>query len=128
MENTNKQQLTITLSPSQTSALHELAHREGCDAEHLVTRSVDAFIVAYRLSDKQAQIADSTKQDVIIKLLVALTKMVGQVLYFVTMPITIGPPKAKLNTEGIALQWHHSEKFATELLCPPSNSRLAAKS
>jgi len=54
-----------------------------------------------------------------IKLMVSLMKLVGQAIYFSSLPLTTGPVKARLNEEGVSIQWHRSEKFALDLLKRP---------
>lgn len=118
----SKYEVTITLTPAQLAALEELSKTENSDLASLVHRGVDTFLATYRFSPVNLEAKLDRMHDQIIKLLVSLMKLVGQAIYFSSLPITTGPVKSKLNSEGIAIQWFRSEKFAVDLLKPPSKS------
>lgn len=112
----NQGKITVTLTPAQLTALTELSRTEGCDIETLVGRGVDALVVTYR---NTAPVTVQQSQHHIIKLLISLMKIAGQILYFTILPLKAGPVKARLNQEGVDLQWQQSERFALDLLSPP---------
>jgi hypothetical protein len=116
----NQRNVTITLKPSQFEALSELAEKDQCDIEQLVSRSVDTFIATYRLTETRASLPERLEKmhQQTVRLLVSLMKLVAQTLYFSSLPVTTGPVKARLNDEGVAIQWRKSEKFALDLLAP----------
>lgn len=119
-------QITVTLTPAQLTALTELSKTEKCEVSDLVARGVDTFLATYRVAGPGLEAKIDRMQDQIVKLLVSLMKLVGQAIYFSSLPITSGPVKGKLNQEGIALQWHQSEKFAVDLLKPPASATSKA--
>lgn len=119
---TNQHRITINLTPSQFTALSKLSQIENGSIESLVERGVDTFIAAYQANETDSTIEKKLDRmhDHLIKLFVSVLKLVGQTLYFSSLPLTTGPVKAKLNDEGISIQWHQSEKFASDLLRPPA--------
>lgn len=122
----NQHNVTVRLTPAQHSALVELAKTEGSDISSLLSRSIDLFVATYRVTTSPSSSLEAKidkMHDQIIKLLVALMKLIGQTLYFSSLPVTTGPVKARLNEEGISVQWHQSEQFAIDLLSPPEASR-----
>lgn len=122
-----KHQVTIHLTPAQLGALTELAKSEQCEISNLVERGVDTFLATYRASGTGLEAKIDRMHNQTIKLLVGLMKLVGQAIYFSSLPITTGPIKAKLNQEGITLQWHHSEQFAKGLLNAPGPKAKSSK-
>lgn len=123
-----KHQVTVTLTPAQLGALEELAKSEQCDLPALLSRGADTLLATYRVSSPQVESKLERMHDQTIKLLVSLMKLVGQAIYFSALPVTTGPVKAKLNQEGVAMQWHRSEKFAIDLLSPPASSESTTAS
>lgn len=122
----NKYQVTATLTQAQYAALEALSKTEQCDVAALVARGVDTFLATYRITGANSEAKLDRKLEQIIKLLVGLMKLVGQAIYFSSLPITTGPIKAKLNQEGITLQWHQSEQFAKGLLNAPGSKAKSA--
>jgi hypothetical protein len=49
-------------------------------------------------------------------LLIKLHRVCGQNVYWSALQWFDGPPKARLNQEGISYHWKKSAKFASELL------------
>ena len=120
----NEHTVTVSLTPGQFAALEQLAQAEKSDLPKLVNRSVDTLLAIYHAPTSSGQFAIIEKQltsfhQQILKLLVTLMKLVGQAIYFASLPVTTGPVKARLNDEGITLHWLQSEKFAIDLLKPP---------
>jgi len=112
----NQRKVTVTLTPAQLTALTELSRTEECEIETLVARGVDTLLATYASG---SEIKRDNAQQHTIKLLISLMKIAGQTLYFTALPLTAGPVKARLNQEGVAIQWQQSEKFAVDLLTPP---------
>ncbi|CAN5178279.1 hypothetical protein BH10CYA1_BH10CYA1_62930 [soil metagenome] len=128
MEN-DQRTVTITLTPAQFAALTDFAVSEQCDIAVLVQRGVDTFVATYgphkiesRLEARLIKMHEHT-----VKLLVSLMKLLGQAVYFSSLPLTNGPVKAKLNREGVLLHWQQSEHFASDLLKPPQTIKPKAK-
>jgi hypothetical protein len=118
----NGRTITLTLTPSQFDALSQFAEKEGSDLASLANRGVDTLLATYAARNNSALEAKIDKlHDHMIKLMVSLMKLVGQAIYFSSLPLTAGPVKARLNQEGVSIQWHQSEKFAVDLLKPPAS-------
>lgn len=117
----NQRKITIQVTPAQLEALKQIARTEDCDISALVLRGVDTFVATYRSGTIAASVESKIDRmhDHTVKLLVSIMKLIGQTLYFSSLPLTAGPVKAKLNAEGVSIQWHQSEKFALDLLKPP---------
>jgi len=120
----NVRTITVTLTPSQFDALSQLAENEGSDLASLAGRGIDTLLATYAMQNTSALEAKIDKlHDHMIKLMVSLMKLVGQAIYFSSLPLTVGPVKARLNEEGISTQWHRSEKFALDLLKRPKTAK-----
>lgn len=118
----DKHQVTVTLTPAQFDALSALAKTEQCQPSDLVARGVDALLAIYHAPNPRLEARLDRMQNQLVKLIVSLMKLVGQAIYFGSLPLTTGPIKARLNQEGIALHWYLSEKYAIELLSPPRST------
>lgn len=121
MEN-DQAKITVQLTPLQYEALSALSLKENCEISSLVVRGVDTFIATYGsdrgLSSVEAKL--DTMNEQIVKLLISTMKLVAQTLYFSKLPLVAGPVKARLNAEGVSIQWHQSKQFAIDLLSPPT--------
>lgn len=107
--------VTIPVSPGQLTALRRLAESENSDVESMVNRGIDMIIAVHLGSSPSLE----RRLDNVIKLLVSAMKLIGQTIYFSSLPLKAGPVKGKLNDEGNAFHWLQSEKFAADLLSPP---------
>jgi hypothetical protein len=119
---TDPHRVSIELTPIQFEALTKLSKTEKCDLTDLVSRGVDCFIATYQ-AGTQASVVEiqlNTMHRQTVDLLIAAMKLIGQCLYFSSLPLRTGPLKGKLNAEGIALQWHESKEFSKDLLSPPA--------
>lgn len=120
MTNENNK-VTIELTPLQFERLTELAKTEHCEISSLVGRGVDTFITTYqtngRISQQEQKLDEVYKH--IVLLLVSVMKLIGQNIYFSSLPLVNGPVKGKLTAEGVSIQFHNSKRFAEDLLSPP---------
>jgi hypothetical protein len=119
---TNEQRkMTIELTPLQFEKLSELAKTEDCEVSTLLNRSVDAFIATYQAKFATPHLEQKLDEIYrhIVMLLVATMKMIGQDIYFSSLPLANGPLKGKLTAEGVSVHFHNSKQFAEDLLSPP---------
>lgn len=121
MPTEEERRITVTLTESQFAALSRLSKTEQADLPSLVSRGVDTVVAIYcSPSDANASLHNrlASMEEQILKLLVSIMKLVGQAIYFASMPITVGTPKTKVNEEMQARYFAKSREFAYELLVP----------
>lgn len=112
---------TVPFSKEQFDALTAIAARQGTSIENLVRHSVDVFLDVYSDESIDPKLSDPlVKMELrLLRHLVSSVQLSGQALYFSSLPYTVGPPKARLNDEGLAFHWQRSQLMALELLKPP---------
>lgn len=113
--------VNLRLTEGQYRALKQISENEGCDISSMMSRAADMFVVTYGkdLERSQIEIKIDKMHEQTVKLLVSIMKLIGQCIYFSSLPVTSGPIKARLNEEGVSMHWQKSEDFAVDLLKMP---------
>jgi len=109
------------LSKAQVEDLDAIAKAEKMTRSELIRRAIDAFVFNYKtdqLDQRQLQLEKRMKamESAMRTLLVKAIRLNGQVLYFVTLPWTMGFPKQRINDEGFKMLYEKSAMFAAQFL------------
>lgn len=109
------------LSKTHIEDIDAIAKAEGISRSEVVRKAVEAYAINYktdRLDQRQIQLEKrmKTMETALRALLVKSIRINGQLLYFATIPYTMGVPKRRLSQKGFQLLYDQSTKFAGQLL------------
>ena len=109
------------LTQKHIDDLDEIGKAEEMTRSELIRRAVEHFVVCYnadKLDERQSVLLKQMKamESALRALLVKSIRLNGQVLYFETLPYTMGTPKQKLNDAGFKALYEKSANFAGEFL------------
>ena len=113
--------IPTALAQSHIDDLDAIAKAEEMTRSEVIRRAIEHFVANYnadKLDERQTRLEKQMKamETSMRALLVKSIRLNGQVLYFATLPYTLGIPAKRIGEEGFQMFYEKSANFATQFL------------